>query len=164
MALSQVGTDFSLMTPLFPNRTRRELKVCGCCCFDLKREFLLVIPVSCLFLDFYVLPLFSFIFLLFPSFPSFSSLPPLYFLVSSFLLCTPSFRYFTSPFSFLSQAFPLSPLLKPSSPHHPLFPFSLLSPSSFLLTLSSPCQSFIPAPSSSPLPPRPHPSPPQNHA
>ncbi|PFX14927.1 2-hydroxyacylsphingosine 1-beta-galactosyltransferase [Stylophora pistillata] len=26
MALSQVGTDFSLMTPLFPNRTRRELK------------------------------------------------------------------------------------------------------------------------------------------
>jgi len=28
-ALSQVGTDFSLMGPLFPNRKRRELKVCG---------------------------------------------------------------------------------------------------------------------------------------
>lgn len=30
-ALSQVGTDFSLMGPLFPSRKRRELKVRGYC-------------------------------------------------------------------------------------------------------------------------------------
>lgn len=28
-ALSQVGTDFGLMLPLFPNRIRKELKVCS---------------------------------------------------------------------------------------------------------------------------------------
>lgn len=34
-ALSQVGTDFSLMGPLFPSRKRRELKVRGY--FEIKK-------------------------------------------------------------------------------------------------------------------------------
>lgn len=104
------------MTPIFPNRTRRELKVCGCCWFELKRDFFLLTPVSCPLHEFYV-------HLLLARFLSF-----FFSFIPSFLFSTPSFCYSTSSITFVSTFFPLSPLFQPSSSLHPLFPFFLSSP------------------------------------
>ena len=113
-ALSQVGTDFSLMTPIFPNRTRRELKVCGCCWFELKRYFFLLTPVSCPLHEFYV-------HLLLARFLSF---------FFSFLLFLQSQPRFLSTSSSLPSSFPRHPFVIPLPP-------SLSSPPSFPFNLSS---------------------------
>ena len=113
-ALSQVGTDFSLMTPIFPNRTRRELKVCGCCWFELKRDFFLLTPVSCPLHEFYV-------HLLLARFLSF---------FFSFLLFLQSQPRFLSTSSSLPSSFPRHPFVIPLPP-------SLSSPPSFPFNLSS---------------------------
>ena len=152
-ALSQVGTDFSLMTPIFPNRTRRELKVCGCCWFELKRYFFLLTPVSCPLHEFYVHLLlarflsFFFSFLLFlQSHPSLLS-PPHSFLplFHAILLLFHFLHYFR--LHLLSPLTSLPAFVLPSSTL-PIFPFIA---SSFHSTLPSPFHSFIPALASSPL-------------
>lgn len=130
-ALSQVGTDFSLMTPIFPNRTRRELKVCGCCWFELKRDFFLLTPVSCPLHEFYVHLLlarflsFFFSFLLFlqsqPSLLSTSSSLPSSFPRHPFVIPLPP--SLSSPPSF---PFNLSSSLRPPSIHSSHFPFHRL--------------------------------------
>lgn len=45
-ALAAVGTDFSMMAPLFPNRARRELKIKVCCILLRNKTTLLFLPLQ----------------------------------------------------------------------------------------------------------------------